>query len=129
MMNKELRKFGIIFGIAMIVLGTFQLLKGHSAIYPWLYGIGVFSFLSGLFFPRAIKPVHIALKTIFRLAEWVITRTALIIVFYFIITPIRFIAGLSGKEFLDINWNKKSDTYWIKKEKPSDTTERYEKQF
>ena len=47
--NNELRKFGIIFGIALSIMGTINLFKGHTDVYPYFYSIGILVFIMGVF--------------------------------------------------------------------------------
>lgn len=128
-MKNELRKFGIIFGIALIAIGIVQLLKGHTKIYPWFYGIGLISLILGIFAPSAIKPIYFIFKKIGSFIGNIVTGLILAIVFYIVLTPIALIARLFGKDFLDIKWKKKSNTYWMPKEVVKDGVERYERQY
>ena len=127
--RKELRRFGIIFGIVLSIVGTIHLLKGNENVYPWFYIVGISIFALGIFVPVALTPIHFILKKALDVIREFTTRLILLIVFYIILTPISLIARLFGKNFLDINWKIKSDSYWIKKEQPNEGVERYEKQF
>ncbi len=127
--RKELRRFGIIFGIALIIVGTIHLLKGNADAYPWFYMAGALIFALGIFIPVALTPIHFVLKKVLEVIREFTARLVLLLLFYFVLTPISLIARLFGKHFLDINWRRKSDTYWIPKEPPKDGIERYEKQF
>ena len=62
------------------------------------------------------------------------TRLILSILFYLVFTSIRILAGLSGKIFLDITFNKsdkekRHDSYWILRKKTKFERGNYEKQF
>ena len=127
--KKDIRKFGITLGIILVIIGSVQLLKGNTHIYPWLYIAGVLSFSLGFFVPVVLKPVYFLFNRITHAIGSFITGLVLAIVFYVVLTPIGLIARLFGKNFLDINWAKETNTYWIKKEQTSAGTERYEKQF
>ena len=127
--KKDLRRFGIIFGIALTVVGTIHLLRGNVDVYPWFYVVGVLIFALGIFIPVALMPIHFVLKKVLEVIREFTTRLVLLLLFYFVLTPIGLIARLFRKNFLDINWKRKSDSYWIKKEQPSEGAERYEKQF
>jgi len=124
-----LRKFGITLAVILAIIGTIQLLKGHTKIYPWLYSIGVISIVLGIFIPAWLNPIHFAFKKIGCAVGALFTGLILVIVFYIVLTPIGLIARLFGKNFLDINWAKRANTYWIKKEQLNEGTERYERQF
>ena len=126
---KDISKFGIVLGIVLSIIGTIQLLKGNTRIYPWFYIAGVLSFSLGFFVPVALKPVYFLFNRITHAIGSFITGLVLVIIFYIVLTPIGLIGRLFGKNFLDINWAKETNTYWIKKEQTSAGTERYEKQF
>jgi len=127
--NKYLRKFGIALGIILAIIGTIQLLKGHIRIYPWLYAVGILSFVLGIFIPAILKPLYFVFTKIAQLIGSIITGLLLGVVFYVILTPIGLIARLFGKNFLDINWDRRFDTYWVKKGQTDGDVKRYEKQF
>ena len=39
------------------------------------------------------------------------------LVYFIFLTPISLIVRIFGKDLLDIKFNKKSDTYWLKRKK------------
>ncbi|MFH0732497.1 MAG: hypothetical protein V2A72_06210 [Candidatus Omnitrophota bacterium] len=127
--KKELRKFGVIFGAALAIIGTLHLFKGRVNVYPWFYAVSAVIFILGIFAPVALKPLQIVLKKTLEVIMAVTTLLVLTALFYLVLTLISLIAKLFGKGFLDIDWNKKANTYWIAKETPQENIERYEKQF
>ncbi len=127
--KKELKKFGLIFGIMLSIIGTAQLLKGNTKLYPWFYALGLYAIASALFVPHALKPIYFLLNKIGRIITTLITASILIIVFYFVLMPIGLIARLFGNAFLDINFKKQGSTYWITKEAQDDNISQYERQF
>jgi hypothetical protein len=60
---------------------------------------------------------------------FVMSRIILSILFYLILTPISFLAKISGKKFMVLKFDKSIETYWEKRtvidKKPID----YERQF
>ena len=128
--KKELRKFGIIFGIAMLIMGTIHLWRGHGNTHYWFYGIGVFALISGIVKPILLKPLKFILAKILDIVKEVTTFLVLVILYYVVLTPISLIARLFKKEFLDLSWDKAvKDSYWIPKKTPDDGVERYERQY
>lgn len=117
--SAEERKFGLIFGIALCMIGTIQLFKGHAKSYIWFYLVGVSIFTLGIIAPNLIRPIHIILAKIAHLISELITKLTLILVFYVILTPVSLIAKLFGKYFLDIDWKKNQIVIGcIKKKQP-----------
>ncbi len=127
--NKYLRRFGIIFGIVLIIVGTIHLLRGNAGVCHRFYVVGILIFALGIFVPVALRPVYFVLKKILDIIREFTTTLVLLLLFYFVLTPIGLIAKLFGKNFLDIDWEKKANSYWIKKEQPSERAEKYERQF
>lgn len=44
---------------------------------------------------------------------WVMSRVLLTILFYFVLTPVGFIAKMVGKKFLDIDYKTRKESYWV----------------
>ena len=126
--KKELRKFGICFGIALAVIGSIHLWKGN-ANFKVFYIISGISILLGVICPVALKPVQKILASLFLIAQHVVMQAALLLAFYLIFTPIGFVARLCGKSFLDEKIDKTKETYWIKREKRDFNPAVYEQQF
>ncbi len=125
----DLRKFGIVFGIALLFMGTIQLLKRHTGAYFWFYGIGTLVLILGIFTPAILKPMHFLLNKISHTAGTFTTTLILIAVFYAVLTPISLIMKLLGNSFLDTKLRKEDNTYWIKKQTLNEGKLKYEKQF
>lgn len=133
--RKELRKFGIIFGTALIIMGyaivplvkyIFKM-KVILRIWPLVTGISII--VLGIALPLSLKPLHFILRKILDVIKAIVTLPVLMFVFYLVLTPIGLIARLFGNDFLNMNWEKKSTTYWIKKEPSAEGVKKYEKQF
>ena len=126
--KKDLQKFGVTVGAVLIVIAGIMFWKGNQ---NFLYfGIaGLLLLLTGLVFPAILKPLNKAWMTLAILMGWVMTRVILTVLYYLVLTPIRIIAMLFKKNFLDLNIDKSAKSYWeIRKKselKPSD----YERQF
>jgi hypothetical protein len=79
--------------------------------------------------PVILRPLNKIWMTIAIILGWFMTRVILSILFYLVLTPMGWIAKIVGKEFLDINWKRKSDSYWIKRKKINIEKIDYERQF
>jgi len=60
---------------------------------------------------------------------WFMTRLILIILFYFILTPIGLLGKLFGQNFLENNSNSSANSYWNLRDSKSEINQDYEKQF
>jgi Saxitoxin biosynthesis operon protein SxtJ len=126
--EKDLRKFGITVGIALLLLAGFLFWRQReNFIYFGLAGAALV--LTALIFPLILKPLNKAWMTLAILMGWVMTRIILIILFFIILTPIAFFARILRKNFLDLNIGKSRKTYWEIREKKILQPIDYEKQF
>jgi membrane-bound ClpP family serine protease len=126
--KKELSKFGYTIGIALLILGL-VLYYYEKPSFPYIAGSGILFSLAGLISPILLKPVHKIWMGLAVILGFIMTRVILSLLFYFVFTPMRFFARVFRKNFIDLRIEKKTDTFWNKREseeyKPIDT----ERQF
>ena len=126
--KRELRKFGITFSIVLVLLGGLCILRNKD-YYSYLFIFSItFLFLS-LAAPTVLKPVQKIWISLSIVIGWSIARIILIILFYFIVTPTGILARIFGKEFLDLKFGRKADSYWISRRVIRPEKRNYEKQF
>jgi len=113
--KKELRKFGYTIGIALLVIGTASLYFGKP-LKLYLIGLGSLICLVGLIYPSLLKPFHKIWMSIAIVLGFIMTRIILSLLFYFVFMPMRFIARIFGKKFIDLKFKEKADSYWNKRE-------------
>ena len=126
--KKDLGKFGLTVGIVLVMISVLLFYFGKpSAIY--FMAVGVVLILTGLIYPLVLKPINKVWMGLAILIGFVMSRVILTLFFYFVLTPISFLAKKFGKKFIDLKYDKSSDTYWEKRsiihKKPID----YERQF
>jgi Saxitoxin biosynthesis operon protein SxtJ len=126
--KKDLRKFGITVGLALLVIaGILFWREKESFLY---FGIvGLVLLLTGLVFPVILKPLNKAWMTLAILMGWVMTRVILTILYYLVLTPLRFLAMLFRKNFLDLTIDKSAKSYWEVRTKTQIKPADYERQF
>ncbi|MFH1395211.1 MAG: SxtJ family membrane protein [Candidatus Omnitrophota bacterium] len=127
--KKDLRQFGIVLGIVLAAFGTIHFLKHHINAYKWFFSFSAGSLIFGIFFPEKLKPVFKVFIKIAHAIGWFNTRVILLIVYYFIVTPIGFLMKVFGKDILDIKIDRTAKSYWIMKNPVSSDKERLTKQF
>lgn len=127
---KELRKFGIVVGVVLILIGfLFQTLWDSYNTYMILGVIGAVLLLHGILFPKILLPLHKIWMTLAVILGFIMTRVILAVLFYFVVTVVGLIAKISGKDFLDRKIDKDKESYWHKREKIDYTKELTERQF
>ncbi|MFC2133953.1 SxtJ family membrane protein [Bacteroidota bacterium] len=111
----ELKKFGLTIGIVLVLL-CLVLLYTESSFYAYFLIVGAVFILSGFMAPAILLPFQKVWMTFAVLLGFVMTRVILSILFYLVFTPMKLIAGLFGKRFLDLRFKKNVESYWNKRE-------------
>ena len=126
--KKDLRKFGYTVGIVILIIAAFLFYKEKPA-YIYLTVLGLFLIFSAFIFPQILRPLNKLWMTLAILLGFVMTRVILSLLFYLVLTPLRFIALIFGKRFLDLGIDKNKTSYWEKREKRTTPPAEYERQF
>ena len=125
---RDLRKFGLMVGGVFVAIGFLFFLR-HKPSYPFFVWPGVALIFFGALAPRALKYVYIAWMTVAFALGFVMARVLLTVGFFFLVTPIAFLARLFGKDFLNRKLNRQAATYWVQCETAPKTAESYRQQF
>jgi len=125
--KEEIRKFGIVIGSILLIIGVILLWK-RNIYYPILMIIGIFLFVGGLSIPIILKPIYIIWMIFATIMGWLMTRFILSLLFYGLITPISLIARLMGKKFIYLRWDKINNSYWNYRSNKVQNVD-YEKQY
>lgn len=126
--NKDLRKFGFTVGTVLVLTGGVLLYYDRESFYYfWLAAL--FLLIPAAVSPAILRPLNKIWMTLAIILGWFMTRVILSILYYLILSPIGLIAKIIGKEFLDIKWKRKSDSYWTRREKKIPEQIDYERQF
>ncbi len=123
--KKEWRKFGLGLAIMLVFIGTGQLIFSKTS-YIYLYSGAAIILLLSLISPALIKPFFIIFSYIGAGLGRFSTRLILIFTFYFLFTPLSFIFKILGKNFLNLRIDKKTSSYWLKREKTKFAVKDYE---
>lgn len=108
----ELRKFGIVMGIAfMIVLGILIPLLKRGTLSPFCCSLGAVFFILAFLWPASLKPVHQIWIKLGHILGWINTRIILGFVFFACITPISLIMRLWGRDPLHRKWLPDVNSY------------------
>lgn len=126
--KRELRKFGITVGIVLGLLGGLFLWRGRD-YYSYFLILSAALLLLGLAVPILLKPIYKVWMTLAVLLGYLMTRVILSVLFFLVVTPIGLLARLFGKNFLDTEFEKSGNSYWIPKERIELKKSDYERQF
>jgi len=126
--KKDLRDFGITFGVLLGVLAGALWWKGKDTYTIFVALSGAFFFF-GLVLPNLLKPLQKAWMMFAVVLGWFMTRLILSVLFYVVFTFIGGVARLFGKKFLGENIDRSKNSYWVYREPSEFSKEKYEKQF
>ena len=124
--DKKLKQFGYLFAVIFILVSYFVNSEWNRLI------LGIFALLT--FIVAFIKPIFLVkfykvwMSFAFILGYFT-SRIILIFLFYLLVTPIKLIAKLFRKKFLDLKIDKEAGSYWQRVEENRFSKIRSEKQF
>jgi cytochrome b subunit of formate dehydrogenase len=125
--RKETRNFGITIGLILLVIGAILFWKTNTSYLIFII-IGLVLLVSGLTIPIILKPIYFIWMVFAAILGWIMTRVILSILYYAIMTPIRLISRLFGKQFIELRWDKSKRSYWNYRSSKTEIAS-YEKQF
>ena len=124
--KQELRKFGLVFATAMVLIfGLFfpWLLDRPWPVWPWIVA-AVFT-VPALLLPQILKPVFLVWMKIGHALGWINSRIILGILFFLMFAPVALVLRLFGKDMLKQRLDASATTYRIASEHlPRDRMER-----
>ena len=126
--KSDLRKFGITVGIILMIISVFLFWKEKESFQILLIA-GTVLLILGIAMPVILKPIYWAWMVFATVLGWHMTRVILIVLYYFVITPISLVFRLIAKQFIDLSWNKRMSTYWNYRKQADLFNNNYEKQF
>ena len=127
--TSEARRFAVILGLLLGLLGGGSWWRGHLLRAELLWGAGV-AVVACAF---ALIPVWLRLFRLWmKLADglsWVTTRLILALFFYVVMTPYGLLSRWLREDPLDLAWKDGRPSYWIDVPEGERTPERYENMF
>ncbi len=109
--KKELKKFGITIGGALLIISVFLFIYEKPSA-PYFMGSGLAFQIIAQIFPILFLPIQKIWMAFSVVMGFVMTRVILALLFYIIITPISFISKIFGKDFLSLRIEKDKKSYW-----------------
>ncbi len=122
------RFFGIVFSIFFGIVGLFPLAHG-SAPRLWALAVAAAFLVVALVKPSLLQPLNRVWKKLGVLLSKLARPVAMGIIFYLVVTPLGFLARLSGRDLLRLRFDRDARSYWIKREPPGPAPETMRNQF
>ena len=126
--KKDLRDFGITFGVVLGILAAALWWKGKDT-YTIFAILSATFFFFGMVLPRLLQPLQKAWMSLAVVLGFFMTRVILSILFYVVFTFIGLGSRLFGKKFLDLKIDSSKKSYWIKRKTEPFEKSHYERQF
>ena len=104
--------FGILGVVAWKALGLFPV-----ALVLWT--VFTLTFLVGLPFPKAIRPVYAFVMGVTLPIGWLISNLLLRLIYYGVFTPIALLFRVMGRDALELK-RPRTETYWKPYRQPTD---------
>lgn len=128
--RKEQRKFGVVVGIAFLLLGLFRWWRHGFEELPYiLFSLGGVLVVLGLIAPALLKPVFVWWIKLAEVLNWVMTRVFLSIAFLFMIIPVRWIIHFFGDDPLKRNYLPQGESYWETPDEQPTNREEFRRMF
>ncbi len=108
---KELRKFGLILGVLLLLLTLYQW-KFHDRLWEVVAVMGALFLLIGLIMPQALRVIYRPWMWGAEKIGFVMNRVILTIFFIFFLTPIALVRRLFHRDPLGLKWDKNRTTYF-----------------
>ena len=126
--KKDIRSFGIIFGIIFLIIAGLLFYKEKDSFQLFIYMASSFIGIS-LVIPVILKPIYLVWMIFSVILGWFMTRLILSLLFYLIITPIGLVLRLMGKDLLELRKKEVQDSYWNMRNSEKEQNQNYEKQY
>ena len=125
---KDIRRFGIIAFIFFGVLCTLGIWR-HKPVPIHLFGTLSVLGLGFIILPYQLKPIYNAWLKIAHFIGKIITALMLILAYYLIITPAGLLKRIFSGSPLPLKPDKDIDSYWVTRDEPAQSKERFIKRY
>ena len=110
------RSFGIVFFVVFLLIAFYPLINSQD-LRLWSLIVSFIFLVLGLLNSKVLTPLNKLWFKFGILLGKVIAPLIMGIIFFLVVTPIGFLMRLSGKDVLNLKYNK-NKSYWIEKSGP-----------
>ena len=114
------RNFGLVFFVLFLIV-SFWPLTYDGQIRIWFAIISLIFLILGLINSKLLTPLNQLWFKFGMILGAIVAPIVMAVVFFLVITPTGFIMRIMGKDLLRKRYDKKKETYWIKRSKPVST--------
>lgn len=128
--RRDLRNFGITFGLVTLVIAAFLLWKGRVAPAQGFGAASLLFFVAAFAVPAVLRPFFGPWMKFAEILGYVNTRILLGVFYYVGVTPTGLLMRLAGKDPMTRTFKQKSAlTYWSKPSVHVDGARHFDRQF
>ena len=110
------RSFGVVFFIVFLLIALYPVINKEE-IRVWSLIVSLIFLVLGLLNSKILNPLNQIWFKFGVLLGRIISPLIMVIIFFFVVTPIGLIMRTLGKDILNLRYNTKK-TYWIEKTGP-----------
>ena len=114
------RNFGLVFFIIFLIVSLWPLIY-EEPIRIWSVIISLVFLILGLMNSKMLTPLNLLWFKFGIILGTIVAPIVMGVVFFLVVTPTGFIMRIMGKDLLSKRYDKKTETYWIKRDKPINT--------
>jgi len=117
------RSFGFLFFIVFLAISLWPLISQED-LRLWALILSLIFLILGILNSKILTPLNKLWIKFGILLGNIVSPVVMGVVFFIVVTPIGLIMRLLGKDLLRVNKNESTFTYWIDREKKTDTMKR-----
>ena len=111
------KSFGIVFFIFFLIISIYPLIYGED-LRLWSFILSIVFLILGLHNSKILTPLNSLWFKFGLLLGKIVSPIIMLIIFFFVVTPIGLFMRLIGKDLLRLRFNK-NKSYWIEKSEPN----------
>ena len=111
------KSFGIVFFIFFLIISIYPLIYGED-LRLWSLILSIVFLILGLLNSKILTPLNSLWFKFGLLLGKIVSPIIMLIIFFFVVTPIGLFMRLIGKDLLRLKFNK-NKSYWIEKSEPN----------
>ncbi len=123
-----IRKFALLMGGILGTWTGYAIWKGDSSNVVISAGVlAILLMVLGFLKPSVLRPVYRGWMTLAFAMGWVVSHVILIAFYFMVMTQVALLARVWGKKFMDVSFDEKKHTYWVRR--PPQQMTNYEKMY
>ena len=117
------RNFGLVFFIIFLIVSFWPLMHSEP-IRIWAIFVSLLFLILGLTDSKILTPLNKLWFKFGIILGNVVSPIVMGLIFFLVVTPIGLFMKIIGKDFLNLKYDNKKKTYWIKRDKPTGSMRR-----